>query len=103
MLGAAPSEAAADGLRLCGWRVTQTIAAGRCGAGADSGEYHMAAEHQTLRHHGLYVDRDPLAEDATTGGPPEQSQDWPGSDQAMRPQADHGEHTRLTTGSSGRS
>ena len=53
----------------------------------------MAAAYEGLRHHGLNVDRNPLAEDATTGGPPEQGQDWPGSDQAMRPQADHGEHT----------
>ncbi len=37
----------------------------------------MAAEYAGLRHHGLNVDRNPLAEDATTGGPPEQSQDWP--------------------------
>jgi hypothetical protein len=47
----------------------------------------MAADHQTLRHHGRYVDRNPLAEDATAGGPPGQSQDWPGRDQAMQPQA----------------
>jgi hypothetical protein len=47
----------------------------------------MAADHQTLRHHGRYVDRNPLAEDATAGGPPAQSQDWPGRDQAMQPQA----------------
>jgi len=53
----------------------------------------MAAAHQTLRHHGLNVERNPLAEDATTGGPKEQSQEWPGSDEEMQPQADHGEHT----------
>jgi hypothetical protein len=52
----------------------------------------MPAEHRRLRHDGLKVDRNPLGEDATEG-PPEQSQDWPGSDQPMRPQADHGEHT----------
>ena len=53
----------------------------------------MAAAQEALRHHGLNVDRNPLVEDATTGGPGEQSQDWPGSDQALRPQADHGEQT----------
>lgn len=53
----------------------------------------MASQDSELRHHGLNVDRNPLAADGTSGGPGEQSQDWPGSDQALRPQADHGEHT----------
>jgi NAD(P)-dependent dehydrogenase (short-subunit alcohol dehydrogenase family) len=53
----------------------------------------MRAGQEMLQRHGLNVDRNPLTEEATTGGPPEQSQDWPGSDAAMRPQADHGEHT----------
>ena len=53
----------------------------------------MGAGQEMLQRHGLNVDRNPLAEEPTTGGPPEQGQDWPGSDAAMRPQADHGEHT----------
>lgn len=46
-----------------------------------------------LRHHGLNVERNPLTQDSTTGGPGEQSQEWPVSDQALRPQADHSEQT----------
>jgi len=46
-----------------------------------------------LRHHGLDVERNPLAADATTGGPPEQQQDWPGREREMQPRADHGEHS----------
>jgi NAD(P)-dependent dehydrogenase (short-subunit alcohol dehydrogenase family) len=53
----------------------------------------MAAGPEALRHHGLNVDRNPLTEDATSRGPPEQSQEWPGSEQAMQPQADHGERS----------
>jgi hypothetical protein len=40
----------------------------------------MGAGQEMLQRHGLNVDRNPLGEEPTTGGPPEQSQDWPGSD-----------------------
>ena len=53
----------------------------------------MTAAASAGPHHGLNVERNPLAPDATTGRLPEQGQEWLGSDQAMRPQADHGEHT----------
>lgn len=53
----------------------------------------MTAAASAGPHHGLNVERNPLAPDATTGRLPEQGQEWPGSDQAMRLQADHGEHT----------
>jgi NAD(P)-dependent dehydrogenase (short-subunit alcohol dehydrogenase family) len=44
------------------------------------------------RPHGLNLDRTPLA-GPLEGGPPEQSQEWPGQDSKLRPQADHGEES----------
>ena len=51
------------------------------------------ADPRRLPHHGLNLRRNPAAEDPTSGGPPPQQQDWPGSEPDMRPEADHGEHT----------
>ncbi len=42
---------------------------------------------------GLIVNPSPLAEERAKGGPPRQSQDWPGHEEKMRPLADHGEET----------
>lgn len=42
---------------------------------------------------GLNVDRDPRREESLEGGPGPQEQEWPGSDEKMRPKADHGEET----------
>jgi NAD(P)-dependent dehydrogenase (short-subunit alcohol dehydrogenase family) len=48
----------------------------------------------TLPSHGLNLDRDPRDRNgALAGGPPEQSQEWPGSDAGLRPPADHGERS----------
>jgi NAD(P)-dependent dehydrogenase (short-subunit alcohol dehydrogenase family) len=44
------------------------------------------------RHHGLNIDPNPLA-GPMEGGPPKQEQEWPGSDQEMKPKADHGEES----------
>jgi NAD(P)-dependent dehydrogenase (short-subunit alcohol dehydrogenase family) len=48
---------------------------------------------QTARPHGLNLDRNPLNDTPLQGAPPPQHQDWPGSDQELRPQADHGEES----------
>lgn len=48
---------------------------------------------QDKRHHGLNVVRSPFARGKLEGGPPEQTQDWPGRDADLNPQADHGEQT----------
>jgi NAD(P)-dependent dehydrogenase (short-subunit alcohol dehydrogenase family) len=53
----------------------------------------MAKAKGTGGRHGLDVDADPGAEKALEGGPRRQRQDWPGSDAAMRPLADHGEES----------
>ncbi len=46
------------------------------------------------RHHGLNLRRDPRQSDERLeGGPPKQTQDWPGSDAELKPQADHGEES----------
>jgi NAD(P)-dependent dehydrogenase (short-subunit alcohol dehydrogenase family) len=43
--------------------------------------------------HGLNVSPDPGSEKRLAGGPPAQTQDWPGSEDEMRPRADHGEES----------
>lgn len=43
------------------------------------------------QHQGLNLERDPRNHPTLTGSPPEQSQEWPGSDEQLNPQADHGE------------
>jgi len=51
---------------------------------------------QELRNpgtHGRGDPRDPRESEHLEGPPPKQVQPWPGSESAMRPQADHGEHT----------
>jgi NAD(P)-dependent dehydrogenase (short-subunit alcohol dehydrogenase family) len=47
---------------------------------------------------GLNVDPNPASERKGQGGFPTQAQAWPGSDAALRPQADHGEETYVGTG-----
>jgi NAD(P)-dependent dehydrogenase (short-subunit alcohol dehydrogenase family) len=47
---------------------------------------------QGHRHHGLNLDPNPLA-GPLIGGPPKQSQQWPGSDKQLQPKADHGEES----------
>lgn len=42
---------------------------------------------------GLSVDPDPRTGETLEGGPGEQRQRWPGSEKALRPPADHGEHS----------
>lgn len=42
---------------------------------------------------GLRSDQDPTAEEKGRGGPGEQQQEWPGSEDEMRPAADHGEES----------
>ncbi|KMQ49940.1 short chain dehydrogenase [Chitinispirillum alkaliphilum] len=45
-------------------------------------------------HHGLNVDFNPFVEnELLREGPPEQIQEWPGTDENMHPQADHGEQS----------
>ncbi|CUH37945.1 General stress protein 39 [Jannaschia seosinensis] len=49
---------------------------------------------ETKRHHGLNMHRNPMiARNDMEGGPPEQSQEWPGQDRKLHPQADHGEES----------
>jgi len=49
---------------------------------------------QKTRHHGLNLSRNPLeGDEKLEGGPPGQSQDWPGSDAELNPQANHGEES----------
>ncbi|WP_372623582.1 SDR family oxidoreductase [Falsiroseomonas sp.] len=52
----------------------------------------MAAD-DTNRSHGLNLPRNPLEDKTLPGTPPGQAQPWPGSDAALRPQADHGEES----------
>ena len=47
---------------------------------------------------GLREDPDPSKEQELTGGPGAHQQDWPGSDEAMRPPADHGEESYRGSG-----
>jgi hypothetical protein len=42
---------------------------------------------------GSTADRDPRSEQKAAGGPPPQTQDWPGKEDDLRPQADHGEES----------
>ena len=44
-----------------------------------------------LRHHGLNLARDPRTGEPEGG--PQQTQPWPGGDDKLTPQADHGEHS----------
>src|SRR5687767_14880322 len=42
---------------------------------------------------GLNVSDSPLAEDKAKGGVPRQTQEWPGTEKELQPQADHGEQS----------
>lgn len=53
---------------------------------------------QDREQHGLGQDPSPLAEDRGQGGPPRQEQDWPGREEEMRPEADHGEESYVGAG-----
>jgi NAD(P)-dependent dehydrogenase (short-subunit alcohol dehydrogenase family) len=55
---------------------------------------HAAMNESRQRHHGLNLPRDPRqADEQLKGGPPEQSQEWPGREAEMQPKADHGEES----------
>jgi NAD(P)-dependent dehydrogenase (short-subunit alcohol dehydrogenase family) len=47
---------------------------------------------------GLQKSPDPTDEDKAVGGPGKQQQEWPGSEAAMRPRADHGEESYRGSG-----
>jgi NAD(P)-dependent dehydrogenase (short-subunit alcohol dehydrogenase family) len=51
----------------------------------------MATDVKTKATQGLTDNPNPLADERLEGGPPPQSQEWPGSDEKLRPHADHGE------------
>jgi NAD(P)-dependent dehydrogenase (short-subunit alcohol dehydrogenase family) len=51
------------------------------------------AQHEEGGNHGSNVDPDPRSEDRARGGPGRQKQAWPGQEEPMRPEADHGEES----------
>lgn len=52
----------------------------------------MIKRHDKM-HHGLNIMPDPKRSRSLEGAPPPQSQEWPGSDRQLQPQADHGEES----------
>ncbi|MGH7475506.1 MAG: SDR family oxidoreductase [Longimicrobiales bacterium] len=59
--------------------------------GAKGAKEAKPAKRPKASRSGLAASPDPKREQKAKGGPGAQQQEWPGSDEALRPQADHGE------------